>query len=125
MASIDLGRYYLADAGYMLEAGYMTPFRNTRYHQDEFKGVNLSTLGREEKFNYIHAGLHNIIERKFGVLKERWHILEKVPYFRRDKQATHPPTYPMSEWVEANRKTDIVVVRDWISAVMWGAALPA
>jgi hypothetical protein len=31
----------------------------------------------------------------------------------------HPLTYPMSEWVEANRETEIGVVRDWISTVMW------
>jgi hypothetical protein len=49
----------------------MMPFRNTRFHQDEFRGVNLSMLGCEEKFNYIHAGLRNIIEYRFGVLKER------------------------------------------------------
>jgi hypothetical protein len=120
----------------------MTPYHDTRYYADELKGVDLHTLGREEKFNHIHARLRNVIERRFGVLKERWHILEKVPFFRREKQAmiiiscfamdnylwlrthgAHPLTYPMSEWVEANRETDISVVRDWISTVMWGATL--
>jgi hypothetical protein len=100
----------------MDQPGYMTPFRNTRYHQNEFRGVDLRSLGREENFNYIHAGLCNIIERRFGVVKERWHILEKVPYFKREKQAmiiiscfamanylglrkhgADPPTYLLSE----------------------------
>jgi hypothetical protein len=109
----------------------MTPFRNTRYHQNEFRGVNLRRLGSEEKFNFIHAGLRNIIERKFGVVKERWYILEKVSYFKRKKQAmiiiscfamdnylwlrTHradPLSYPISEWVDSNHDTDIDVVRD-------------
>jgi hypothetical protein len=142
MASIDVGRYYLGDTGYTLEKGYLTPYYGTRYHADEFKGIDLRTLGREEKFNHIHAGLRNVIEHRFEVLKERWHILEKVPFFRREKQAmiiiscfamdnylwlrthgAHPLTYPMSEWVEANREIDISVVRDWISTVMWGAAI--
>lgn len=87
MPQNDVGRYYLADSGYTFQAGNMTPFRETRYHVDEFEGVDLSNLQREEKFNKIHSELRNIIERRFGVLKERWHILDKVPFFRREKQA--------------------------------------
>jgi hypothetical protein len=142
MASIDVGRYYLGDSGYTFQDGYMTPYRHTRYHEDEFRGVDLTTLTREEKFNLIHSKLRNIIERRFGVLKERWQILEKVPYCAREKQAwiivscfaldnflwrrthgQHPPTYPMSDWVEANRGTTINVLREWISTVMWSVTL--
>jgi hypothetical protein len=56
----------------------MTPFRETRYHNDDFRGVDLNTLTRDEKFNRIHSKLRNIIERRFGVLKEMWHILENT-----------------------------------------------
>jgi len=67
--------------------GYMTPFRDTRYHKTHFRGVDIRTLDRQEKFNYIHLKLRNVIERRFGHFKERWHILEGVPFFRWEKQA--------------------------------------
>ena len=53
----------------MDQQGYMTPFRDTRYHKTHFKGVDVRTLDRQEKFNYIHAKLRNVIERRFGHLK--------------------------------------------------------
>ena len=86
IGSIVVARYYLADAGYMEIQGYMTPFWNTRYHMNDFRGVELETLEREEKFNYIHSRLCNVIERRFGELKEQWHILEQVPFFAMKKK---------------------------------------
>jgi hypothetical protein len=141
LPSNDVGRYYLADAGYKLEAGYMTPFRDTRYHKEEFRGVDMSTLWRKEKFNRIHSDLRNIVECRFEILKERWHILHKVPFFRREKQAqtiiscfaldnylwlrTHdvPPSYPPLEWVDVNHETHIQEVREWITMMAWGLPL--
>ena len=80
--------------------------------------MELGTLEHEEKFNYIHTRLRNVIERRFGGLKERWHILERVPYFPRKKQAMiiiscfamdnylwlhkygyNAPSYELLEWV--------------------------
>ena len=46
------GRYYLVDTGYALETGYMGPFKNTRYHLDDFRGVDMDTLSRQEKFHH-------------------------------------------------------------------------
>ena len=122
--SIIVGRYYLADAGYTKTQGYMTPFQNTRYHINDFRGIELETLERDEKFNYIHSRLRNVIERRFGGLKERWHILERVPFFLRKKQAMiiiscfamdnylwlrkyghNAPSYDLSEWVILNSGT--------------------
>jgi hypothetical protein len=39
----------------------------------------------QEKFNYHHSSLRNVVEREFGVLKSRWHILQGVPYYAREK----------------------------------------
>ena len=138
IGSIVVARYYLADAGYMEIQGYMTPFRNTRYHINDFRGVELETLEREKKFNYIHARLRNVIEKRFGGLKERWHILERVPYFARKKQAMiiiscfttdnylwlrkyghNAPSYELSEWVVLNSGTQTTAVRELISTVVW------
>jgi hypothetical protein len=38
------GRYYLVDVGYMQEYGYMGPYKNTMYHLDDFRGLDLETL---------------------------------------------------------------------------------
>ena len=124
------------DAGYREMPGYRTPYRNTRYHINDFRGVDLQQLQREEKFNYIHAKLRNVIERRFGVLKERWQILDGVPYCKWMKQAmiiiscfaldnylwmrkygADPPSYELLEWVELNRGTPISGVRELISMV--------
>ena len=85
LLSFLVGWYYLVDTGYMDMPGYMTPLKNTSYHMNDFSGVELHQLQQEEKFNYIHAKLRNVIERRFGGLKERWHILNGVPYCKRMK----------------------------------------
>ncbi|CAD6340542.1 unnamed protein product [Miscanthus lutarioriparius] len=134
----DDGRYYLANMGYIDMPGYMTPFRNTRYHMNDFRGVEFHRLQREEKFNYIHAKLQNVIKRRFGGLKECWHILNGVPYCKRKKQdmiviscfalenylwmlkyGADPPSYELPEWVELNQGTPIFGVRELISMVVW------
>jgi len=74
------------DAGYALDTGYLAPFKNTRYHLDDFRGVDMDTLSRQEKFNFTHSSLRNVVERSFGVLKARWHILNGVPFCHREKQ---------------------------------------
>ncbi|EEC79134.1 hypothetical protein OsI_19788 [Oryza sativa Indica Group] len=61
--------YYLVDSGYPLREGYMSPYRKTRYHLKQ-----LDTKGPEnlhEIFNYQHSCLRNVVERSFGVLKDR------------------------------------------------------
>jgi len=95
-------------------------------------------LQREEKFNYIHAKLRNVIERRFGVLKERWQILDGVPYCSRMKQAmiiiscfaldnflwmrkygADPPSYEVPQWVHLNLDTPISGLRELISTAVW------
>ena len=55
------------DAGYALKLGYMGPFRNTRYHLDDFMGVPVETMSRQKKFNLTHSRLRNVIEQTIGV----------------------------------------------------------
>lgn len=117
----------------------MPPFRATRYHLQHFEGVETRALGRYEKFNYIHAKLRNIVERRFGVLKERWHVLDGVPFYPRTKQAqiiiacfalenylwvrTHGPgaTYGLSDWVTMHTGTSTSSLREWVATAVWGA----
>jgi len=100
----------------------------------------LQQLQREEKFNYIHAKLRNVIERRFGVLKECWHILGGVSYCSRMKQAmiiiscfaldnflwmrkygADPPSYEVPQWVDLNLDTPISGLRELISTTVWSA----
>ena len=32
-------------------------------------------------FNFLHLSLRNVIERSFGVMKQKWHILKGIPNF--------------------------------------------
>jgi hypothetical protein len=32
-------------------------------------------------FNFLHSSLRNIIERSFGVFKQKWRILKGIPSF--------------------------------------------
>lgn len=67
-------KYYLFDAGYRLQKGYLTPYRGVRYHLKE-QGTQRPE-NKEELFNLRHAKLRNVIERIFGALKKRFGILK-------------------------------------------------
>lgn len=128
------------DSGYAVREGYLAPYRNNRYHLEEFRRRGAETV--EEKFNYVHSRLRNVVERAFGVMKSRWHVLRGLPLYERERQikiviacfALHnflldrgygggsrcsmsrPVDYNMSEWVAANSTDDMSAVRDWIAA---------
>ncbi|CAL1355505.1 unnamed protein product [Linum trigynum] len=67
------GKFYLVDAGYALKPGFITPYRNTRYHLKEYS--HCPPVNSKELFNLRHASLRNAIERAFGVLKKRFPII--------------------------------------------------
>ncbi len=76
------GHYYLADAGYGLRFRRLTPFRGTDYHLPvwrERREKRNDFVNAKEAFNYEHACLRNVVERAFGVLKNRFHILRSTP----------------------------------------------
>ncbi|OXB33894.1 hypothetical protein J007_06451 [Cryptococcus neoformans] len=68
--------YLLDDAGYALAKDVLTPHRSVKYHSWE---KNARPHTAEEEYNRHHASLRNCIERAFGVLKARFHILRNVP----------------------------------------------
>ena len=85
------------------------------------------------------------MEQAFGKLKARWHILDGVPKYVRDKQvkvvvacfARHnfvegenegraaarnihrPVDYNLSAWAASIESDDIARVRDWIAMELW------
>jgi hypothetical protein len=70
-------------------------------------------------------------------VKERWHVLEGVPFFKREKHAWviiscfaldnylwlrkygDGATYEPSEWVLSNSTTSISAPRELVSAAVW------
>ena len=108
-----------------------------RYYLNDFSGVDMNILSRQEKFNFTHLSLRNVVERTFGVLKACWHILHGVPFCHREKHkmiimscfAMHnflqnreigvgSPTYPPSDWVQINVNTTMSAVREYISVAL-------
>jgi hypothetical protein len=80
-----VGKFFLVDSGYANRKGFMSPYRQTRYHIQDFQNA-VEPQGMEETFNYAHSSLRNVIERAFGVLKMKWRILLDIPCYRPETQ---------------------------------------
>ncbi|XP_022858663.1 uncharacterized protein LOC111379508 [Olea europaea var. sylvestris] len=80
------GKYYLVDSGFAHRSGYMAPYKGSdvRYHFQEFHnhgGGRRRLRNARERFNFHHSSCGNIIERAFGVWKQRWKILDRMPSY--------------------------------------------
>jgi hypothetical protein len=78
------GRYYLGDASYLIREGYLPTYRNQRHHLEDFNRRGVEIV--QEKFNFHHSSLRNVVERAFGLLKSRWHVLRGLPMYERSRQ---------------------------------------
>ncbi|KAH1082195.1 hypothetical protein J1N35_021956 [Gossypium stocksii] len=76
---IPEGNYYLADAGYGIRNGYITPYHGVRYHLKEFSDQGPENA--KELFNFRHSSLRITIERVFGILKKRFRVLDAEPFW--------------------------------------------
>eukprot|EP00186_Timspurckia_oligopyrenoides_P004376 CAMPEP_0182451530 /NCGR_PEP_ID=MMETSP1172-20130603/43771_1 /TAXON_ID=708627 /ORGANISM="Timspurckia oligopyrenoides, Strain CCMP3278" /LENGTH=332 /DNA_ID=CAMNT_0024649313 /DNA_START=216 /DNA_END=1214 /DNA_ORIENTATION=+ len=84
--SVPDRKYYLADAGYSLSKNTMTPYRGVRYHLKEWRRGIGRPQNMKELFNFRHSSLRNVIERTFGVLKNRFPILKSMTSYDYDFQ---------------------------------------
>ncbi|XP_043718145.1 putative nuclease HARBI1 [Telopea speciosissima] len=75
------GKYYVVDSGYANQTGYLTPFRGERYHLPDYRGAGRTPRTVRELFNYRHSSLRNVIERTFGVLKNKILLLRQTHHF--------------------------------------------
>lgn len=77
----------MADAGFQLKIGFLTPYRSTHYHLKEYS-VHQPENAREV-FNLRHSSLRNAIERAFGVLKKKFPIIASgtEPHYPVDTQS--------------------------------------
>ncbi|XP_016173524.1 uncharacterized protein LOC107616033 [Arachis ipaensis] len=79
---IPIGNYYLVDAGYTNCKGFLAPYRQTRYHVQEWAYGRNAPRNFREYFNKKHSSARNIIERCFGLLKKRWAILRSPCFYQ-------------------------------------------
>jgi hypothetical protein len=77
MLLLFVRKYYLVDAGYPNEYGYLGPYKGERYHFQEFRRRGQPS-GRKEVFNRAHSSQRNMIERSFRVWKQMWKILQNM-----------------------------------------------
>ncbi|KAL0463186.1 UNVERIFIED_CONTAM: hypothetical protein Slati_0206200 [Sesamum latifolium] len=75
------GNYYLCDNGYTNAEEFLPPYKDVRYHLDEWGDGRRAPQNYKEFFNMIHARARNIRERTFGLLKMRWRILQSKMYY--------------------------------------------
>jgi hypothetical protein len=69
------------DSGYPNRIGYLAPYKGSTYHIPEFRHRTGPPQGKYEIFNFLLSSLRNVIERSFGVLKQKWRILKSMPSF--------------------------------------------
>jgi len=75
------GKYYLADAGYSNTDITLVPYRGVRYHLREVAAAGMKPQNAEELFNLRHSSLRNVVERTFGIFKERFQIFKAPPRY--------------------------------------------
>ena len=71
----------MCDNGYANSEGFLTPYKNVRYHLKEWGDGNQRPQNAREFFNLRHSKARNIIERAFAVLKMRWGILRSASFY--------------------------------------------
>ena len=74
-----VGKFYLVDARYACRSGFLPPYRGVRYHLIEYGNRNHPTNAKE-LFNLRHSSLRVTVERTFGALMNRFHILDNKPF---------------------------------------------
>jgi hypothetical protein len=79
------GKFYCVDAGYTNCLGYLSPDRGIKYPRPPFRKATLPK-GIKETFNHVHSKVRNVVERSFGVLKNKFRILKGIPQFTIAKQ---------------------------------------
>jgi hypothetical protein len=76
-----VGYFYLVDLGDGYYKGFLPSYRNERYHLDNFRGSQGEPKTVQEVFNYRHSSLRSVVERMFGIMKNRFPIMNNMlPY---------------------------------------------
>ncbi|CAL5435434.1 unnamed protein product [Camellia sinensis] len=92
-------KHYLVDVGYTHMPGYVAPYHGKKYHLQEFNRRR-RYHGPHELFNHRHSSLRNVIERTFGVLKQRFPLLRHMSRYDMVRQG------PIDEFFDAEESSD-------------------
>lgn len=71
----------MVDSRFPLIKGFLPSYKGSRYHLSRFFGGRGTPRGKKELFNYNQSSLRNIIERCFGILKNRFPVLDIMPRY--------------------------------------------
>lgn len=72
------GKYYLVNNKYANIPGFIAPYHDLPYQQNEF-AIGFHPQVDKELFNHRHSLLQNVTDRTFGALKARFPILMSAP----------------------------------------------
>ncbi|KAI0508208.1 hypothetical protein KFK09_014343 [Dendrobium nobile] len=79
---VPAGKYFLVDSGYANTDKLIAPFRWYRYHLAEYRtDASRRYSVAQELYNHRHAQLRNVVERTFGIWKERFQVLTHMHQF--------------------------------------------
>lgn len=81
------GKYFLGDAGFPNCNVCLVPYKRARYHIKEWTRSRQQPKNKEELSNLLHTKTINIIERFFGVFKNRFKLLRLPRRFKMINQA--------------------------------------
>jgi hypothetical protein len=84
--NIPGNKYFLADAGYGLRKGLMTPYQAVWYHLKEQAAAGLRPETKKELYKLCHTTQRNCVERIFGCIKKKFSILQPAPEIDLSKQ---------------------------------------
>ena len=97
----------MVDKAYLDRNGYLTPYPKLRYHKSQFQ--HEPPQNAQEAFNHAHSSLRSCIERSFGVLKQRWKILNRMQKFSVKTQIQIiVATFALHNYIRINSFTDLV-----------------
>ncbi|GMI86646.1 hypothetical protein like AT5G41980 [Hibiscus trionum] len=95
---IPEGKYYLADAGYGIRNGIISPYRGVRYHLKEFNDHRPENA--KELFNLCHSLVRTTVERVFGILKKHFRVLDAEPFWDFQTQAAKRDEIAQAMWTD-------------------------
>ena len=96
----------MVDTGYLISVGYIGLYKCKCYHLLDFRHSS-KLKNANEVFNYYHSSLRCTIERTFGVWKNRFAILRRMPKFKIETQVQIvSATMAIHNFIRRNTSTD-------------------
>ena len=96
------------DKGYPDRNGYLTLYPKLRYHQSQFQ--NEHPRNAQAAFNRAHSSLRSCIGRSFGVLKQKWKMLNRMQKFIVETQIQIiVVTFALHNYIRINESIDPII----------------